>query len=154
MPNRQARARLHHPIILRAGKLDDGCFKFTIIIAPVNLQRVARQSYASDCFFRAGRWRFWIKHRTSQSERKCTMKAGVVYPQIELGGDAGAIKAFAQAAEGLGYDHIVIYDHVLGAEHAGREPKLTGPYIRKPIRSTSRWSPTPTSPASPKNSNW
>ncbi len=56
------------------------------------------------------------------------MKAGVVYPQTELGGDPGAVKAFAQAAEGLGYDHIVIYDHVLGAEHAGREPRLTGPY--------------------------
>ena len=38
------------------------------------------------------------------------MKAGVVYPQIELGGDTGAVKAFAQAAEDLGYDHIVIYE--------------------------------------------
>jgi probable F420-dependent oxidoreductase len=56
------------------------------------------------------------------------MQAGVVYPQIELGGDPGAVKAFAQAAENLGYDHMVMYDHVLGAEHAGREPKLTGPY--------------------------
>ena len=56
------------------------------------------------------------------------MKAGVVYPQVELGGDTGAVKAFAQAAEELGYDHIVIYDHVLGAVHSGREPKLTGPY--------------------------
>jgi len=28
----------------------------------------------------------------------------VVYPQIEFGGDTGAIKAFAQAAENLGYD--------------------------------------------------
>lgn len=56
------------------------------------------------------------------------MKAGVVYPQIELGGDVGAVKAFAQAAEAMGYDYILIYDHVLGAEHAGREPKLTGPY--------------------------
>ena len=56
------------------------------------------------------------------------MQAGVVYPQTELNGDPGAVKAFAQAAEGLGYDHIVIYDHVLGAEHAGREPALTGPY--------------------------
>jgi alkanesulfonate monooxygenase SsuD/methylene tetrahydromethanopterin reductase-like flavin-dependent oxidoreductase (luciferase family) len=61
-------------------------------------------------------------------KRKWTMKAGVVYPQIELGGDIGAVKAFAQAAEELGYDHIVIYDHVLGAVHAGREPQLTGPY--------------------------
>jgi hypothetical protein len=74
------------------------------------------------------------------------MKAGVVYPQTELGGDTGAVKAFAQAAEDLGYDHIVIYDHVLGAVHAGREPKLTGP-IKKPIRSTSRWSQTLTAPA-------
>src|SRR5437868_6431081 len=56
------------------------------------------------------------------------MKAGVVYPQIELGGGTGAVKAFAQAAGDLGYDHIVIYDHVLGAVHAGREPKLTDPY--------------------------
>jgi hypothetical protein len=30
------------------------------------------------------------------------VKAGVVYPQIELGGDTGAVKAFAQAAENLG----------------------------------------------------
>mgnify|MGYP003340120938 CR=1 FL=1 len=59
------------------------------------------------------------------------MRAGVVYPQTELGGDTGAVKAFAQAAEALGYDHLVIYDHVLGAEHAGREPKLSGPYTDK-----------------------
>jgi probable F420-dependent oxidoreductase len=56
------------------------------------------------------------------------MRIGVVYPQTELGGDVGAIKAFAQAAEDLGYDHILAYDHILGAEHAGREPVLTGPY--------------------------
>ena len=29
------------------------------------------------------------------------MKAGVVYPQIELGGDPGAVRAFAEAAEGF-----------------------------------------------------
>jgi probable F420-dependent oxidoreductase len=56
------------------------------------------------------------------------MRCGVVYPQIELNGDPGAVKAFAQAAEDLGYDHLVMYDHVLGAEHAGREPALWGPY--------------------------
>ena len=55
------------------------------------------------------------------------MKAGVVYPQIQLGGDTGAVKAFAQAAEDLGYDHIVIYDQVLGADHSGREPKIDRP---------------------------
>ena len=56
------------------------------------------------------------------------MKTGVVYPQIELGGDTGAVKASPRRRKTLGYDHIVIYDHVLGAVHAGREPKLTGPY--------------------------
>ena len=29
------------------------------------------------------------------------MRKGVVYPQIELGGDVGAVRAFAQAAETL-----------------------------------------------------
>src|SRR5262249_56350130 len=75
---------------------------------------------------------FWIVGNSLAQdlnlERGWTMKAGVVSPQIELGGDPGAVKSFAQAAEDLGYDHIVIYDHVLGAVHAGREPKLTGPY--------------------------
>ena len=59
------------------------------------------------------------------------MRSGVVYPQIELGGDPGAVKAFAQAAEDLGYDHLLIYDHVLGAGHSDREPKLWGPYTDK-----------------------
>ena len=59
------------------------------------------------------------------------MRVGVVYPQIELGGDPGAVKAYAQAAEGLGYDHLVVYDHVLGAVHEGREPKLWGPYTER-----------------------
>jgi probable F420-dependent oxidoreductase len=56
------------------------------------------------------------------------MRAGVIYPQIELGGDPAAVKTFAQAAEALGYDHLLIYDHVLGAEQEGREPALWGPY--------------------------
>jgi probable F420-dependent oxidoreductase len=55
------------------------------------------------------------------------MKAGVVFPQIEFGNDPQAIKDYAQAAEDLGYDYLLAYDHVLGA-HPDREPKLTGPY--------------------------
>ena len=55
------------------------------------------------------------------------MKIGVVYPQTELGGDPEAVHAIGAAAESLGYDHLLAYDHVLGATH-DREPKLTGPY--------------------------
>jgi probable F420-dependent oxidoreductase len=55
------------------------------------------------------------------------MKIGVVYPQTELGGDPDAVRAIGIAVEALGYDHLLVYDHVLGATH-DREPKLTGPY--------------------------
>ena len=55
------------------------------------------------------------------------MKIGIVYPQNALHGDPSAVRAIALAAEELGYDHFVAYDHVLGATH-DREPRLTGPY--------------------------
>jgi probable F420-dependent oxidoreductase len=56
------------------------------------------------------------------------MKLGAVLPTTEIGDDPVAIRDWAQAAEGLGYAHIVAYDHVLGAVHEQREPKLWGPY--------------------------
>jgi probable F420-dependent oxidoreductase len=43
------------------------------------------------------------------------MKIGVVYPQTEFGNDPIAIRDFAQTAEGLGYSHVIAYDHVIGA---------------------------------------
>jgi probable F420-dependent oxidoreductase len=55
------------------------------------------------------------------------MQYGVVFPQTEFGNDRQALKDYAQTAEGLGYDYLLVYDHVLGA-HPDREPKLTGPY--------------------------
>ena len=55
------------------------------------------------------------------------MKHGVVFPQIEFGNDPHAIRDYAQTVEALGYDYLLVYDHVLGA-HPNRERKLTGPY--------------------------
>ncbi|WP_345424078.1 LLM class F420-dependent oxidoreductase [Pseudonocardia xishanensis] len=49
-------------------------------------------------------------------------------PTQEIGSDPIAIRDFAQAVEELGFDHLVAYDHVLGAVHEGREPPLAGPY--------------------------
>ncbi len=43
------------------------------------------------------------------------MKLGVIFPQTEIGTDPAAIKDYAQAAEQLGYNHVLVYDHVLGA---------------------------------------
>ncbi len=50
------------------------------------------------------------------------MRVGVVFPQTEIGNDPARIKEFAQAAEDLGYTHLVPYDHVLGAVPTGRRP--------------------------------
>ena len=49
------------------------------------------------------------------------MDLGVVFPQTEIGTDPGAIAAFARAAEDLGFAHLLIYDHVLGAVPRGGE---------------------------------
>lgn len=56
------------------------------------------------------------------------LDVGVIYPQIEVAGDADAARAIGAAVEDLGYDHLVAYDHVLGADHADRDPELWGPY--------------------------
>jgi probable F420-dependent oxidoreductase len=44
------------------------------------------------------------------------MRVGVVFPQTEIGADPVAIRDYVQAAEDLGYSHLIAYDHVLGAD--------------------------------------
>jgi probable F420-dependent oxidoreductase len=56
------------------------------------------------------------------------MQIGVVYPQTELRGDPAAVRRIGRAVEDLGFDHLLAYDHVLGAVHADRTRQLTGPY--------------------------
>ena len=56
------------------------------------------------------------------------MQFGAVFPTSDIGSDPGAVRDFAQGVEALGLTRLVTYDHVLGAEHADREPKLWGPY--------------------------
>ena len=43
------------------------------------------------------------------------MDIGISFPQTEIGADPGAIRDFAQAAEDMGFVHISVLDHVLGA---------------------------------------
>ena len=58
------------------------------------------------------------------------MKLGVVFPQTEIGDDPDRVARFATTAESLGYDHIIAYDHVLGANTRNR-PDWQGPYTDK-----------------------
>lgn len=55
------------------------------------------------------------------------MRIGVVFPQLEIGSDPVLIRDYAQTAESLGYDHLLVYDHVLGANRETHD-WLRGPY--------------------------
>jgi probable F420-dependent oxidoreductase len=48
------------------------------------------------------------------------MKLGVTFPQLDFGADAGAIRAYTLAAQDLGYDYLLAYDHVLSADITNR----------------------------------
>jgi probable F420-dependent oxidoreductase len=55
------------------------------------------------------------------------VRIGVVFPQTELGGDVGAVRAYGEGVQELGFAHVLAYDHVVGADpdiHRG----WRGPY--------------------------
>ncbi len=60
------------------------------------------------------------------------MKYGVVLPQLDIGEDPGGLREYAQAAEDLGYDYILAYDHVIGADTSTR-PDWRGPYTHESL---------------------
>ncbi len=59
------------------------------------------------------------------------MKFGAIFPSCEIGSDPIVIRDWAQAAEALGFSHIITYDHVLGVEHADRATPLMTPYTEE-----------------------
>src|SRR5918998_6059422 len=60
------------------------------------------------------------------------MRIGAIFPQLEIGADPIVIRDYAQAVEGMGFDHILVYDHVLGADTTNR-PNWRGPYTSKSL---------------------
>ena len=55
------------------------------------------------------------------------MQIGVVFPQSEMGDDPGAIRAYAVGVEEMGFAHLLVYDHVVGADPTVHAP-WRGPY--------------------------
>jgi probable F420-dependent oxidoreductase len=55
------------------------------------------------------------------------MRIGVIYPQTEFVEDPIWIRDFAQAVEGMGYRHILAYEHILGIKPE-RADAWNGPY--------------------------
>lgn len=56
------------------------------------------------------------------------MKLGVVFPKTEIEPDPIIIRDYAQAVEGMGYEYILVYDHVLGANPDRPEGWAGRPY--------------------------
>ena len=71
------------------------------------------------------------------------MRIGAVFPRIEFGNDTGALKEYIQTVEGLGYTHLVAYDHVLAPT------SRTGPISAVPIRSGIHFTRSSSSSAMP-----
>jgi len=55
------------------------------------------------------------------------LKLGAFFPTRDMPADRAAIRDWAQAAEGLGFDFIEVSDHVLGADRKAL-PNFEGPY--------------------------
>jgi probable F420-dependent oxidoreductase len=56
------------------------------------------------------------------------MRIGTVYPHTELGGNPDSLRRFAGVAEDLGYDHLMVYDHVVGIPRDDRDPPPVSHY--------------------------
>jgi probable F420-dependent oxidoreductase len=55
------------------------------------------------------------------------VEIGVVLPQTEIGASRDAIRDYGVGVESLGFEHVLAYDHVLGADTAVH-PDWRGPY--------------------------
>jgi probable F420-dependent oxidoreductase len=53
------------------------------------------------------------------------VKIGAVFPQLEIGADPAVVRDWTTTVEAAGYNHVLAYDHVLGADPANR-PGWTG----------------------------
>ncbi|MFC6161239.1 LLM class F420-dependent oxidoreductase [Kribbella jiaozuonensis] len=53
------------------------------------------------------------------------MKIGAVFPQLEIGADPQTVRDWTTTVEQAGYNHVLAYDHVLGADPTNR-PGWTG----------------------------
>jgi probable F420-dependent oxidoreductase len=63
------------------------------------------------------------------------MKIGVVFSQADSGTDPLGIRRFARAVEAAGFDHLMAYDHVLGASPARLGPGPFGSFPSAPYTS-------------------
>jgi hypothetical protein len=102
----------------------DATLRQTVNDAPSSLAEVATISGVDE----ADLARYGLASSTSRSRiNGGFVRIGVVFPQNEIGADAGAIRAYGQRVEELGFSHVLAYDHVVGADPAAHQG-WNGPY--------------------------
>ncbi len=55
------------------------------------------------------------------------MRVGLLFPTLDIGSDFGGIRDYIETVEALGYSHLLVPEHVMGAG-LGTRPDWTGPY--------------------------
>jgi probable F420-dependent oxidoreductase len=55
------------------------------------------------------------------------MRIGVVFPQTEIGAGVDSVRAYGEGVQEMGFTHILVYDHVVGADPVAHAP-WDGPY--------------------------
>ena len=79
---------------------------------------------------------------------------GATFPQTEIGADVGGVRAYAEAAQDLGFNHLLIYDHVLGADPDAPSTR-PGPARTPPTPCSTRCSScSATWPPPPRSWSW
>ena len=63
------------------------------------------------------------------------MQIGAIFSQADSGTDPEAIRRYAQTVESAGFDHLMVYDHVLGASHARLDGGRFGSFPSPPYTS-------------------
>ena len=58
----------------------------------------------------------WLALHSQSETVTNALKIGAVFPQIDLADDVDALRIWALAVEACGYHHVMIYDHVVGAD--------------------------------------
>ena len=70
----------------------------------------------------------WVQRVRTSFDTVSRVRIGVVFPQTELGGDVGAVRAYGGGVEALGFTHVIAYDLVVG-EAPDDHQSWSGPYV-------------------------
>ena len=133
VPDERWGEQVHAVVVLHAGhELDEADLAVFCDGRLADFKRPRSISFAADLPRNAaGKLLKTELRKTYSAGAGRTGEARICLPPDRTGREQRALHEIGIAVEALGYDCIAFYDHVAGAEHAEREPPLTGPYTER-----------------------